>query len=51
MKQVLQSKLKLKEEQEEASEVVSDLKDEDKVEEVDSSPKTIEKQDKNKDLQ
>ena len=38
-------------EAEEASEVVGDLKDEDKVEEVDSPPKTIKKQCKNKDLQ
>ena len=36
---------------EEASEVVGDLKDEDKVEEVDSPPKTMKKQRKNKNLQ
>ena len=35
----------------EASEVVGDLKDEDKVEEVDSPQKTMKKQCKNEDLQ
>ena len=38
-------------EAEEASEVVGDLKDEDKVEEVDSPQKTVKKQSKNKGLQ
>ena len=36
---------------EEASEIVGDLKDNEKVEEVDSPPKTIKKQSKYKDLQ
>jgi len=69
MEQVLQSKLILKEEQEETKNKSlddrnwtnyrsrgsfrgrGDLKDEDKVEEVDSSPTTMKKQSKNKGLQ
>ena len=38
-------------EAEEAFEVVGDLKDENKMKEVDSSPKTMKKQYKDKDLQ